>query len=179
MRALASALLFLLALCCLAACGGDDAADEPTLSDEGREAVQAVGGPFTEAEFRKFLADLPGIPGLAAQSAEEADDVANASAAIRDAIVSRGWDEDRFLYIYGHAMAVMNHDQMRHMAGQMRERLEGMPEEQRKVMEQTMTEQLDGRLEAVRSEVDRQIPASEQAIVREHMNDLTRLMGMR
>ncbi|WP_207264958.1 hypothetical protein [Desulfovibrio sp. Huiquan2017] len=179
MRVLASVLLSLLALCCLAACGGNDAPDDPKLSDEGKEIVRAMGGPFTEAEFNKFLADLPEIPGLAAQSMPMADDASDASQAIKNAIGSHGWDEDRFLYIYSHAMTMMNYDQMQHMAGQMRERFQGMPEDQRKAMEQTMAQQIGGQMEALRAEVDKQIPTSEQDIVRKHMTALTKLMGMR
>lgn len=179
MRVLTSVLLSLLALCCLAACGGDETPDDPKLSDEGKEIVRAMGGPFTEAEFKKFLADLPGIPGLAAQSMPATDDASSASQAIKNAIVSHGWDADRFLYIYSHAMTMMNYDQMQHMAGQMRERFQGMPEDQRKVMEQTMAQQIGGQMEALRAEVDKQVPASEQDIVRKHMAALAKLMDMR
>jgi hypothetical protein len=181
MRVLASALLSLLILGLLAACSGNDAADDPKLSDQGKEVIQAVGGPFSADEFEKFLADLPKIPGLTAQGAQDMSGASDAAmnAAVKDAITGLGWDEDRFLYIYSHAMTMVNLDQMQRMTGQMQAQLKDMPDEQRKAMEQMLSQQIGGQLAAVRAEADKQIPDSEQAIVRDNMDALMRVMGMR
>jgi len=42
-----------------------------------------------------------------------------------------------------------------------------------------LSQQIGGQLDAVRAEVDKQIPDSEQAIVRDNMDALMRVMGMR
>jgi hypothetical protein len=181
MRVLASALLSLLALGLLAACSGNDAADDPKLSDQGKEVVQAVGGPFTADEFTKFLADLPKIPGLTAKGAQDMSDASGAAmnAAVKSAISGLGWDEDRFLYIYSHAMTLVNLDQMQRMTEQMQAQLKDMPDEQRKTMEQMLSQQIGGQLDAMQAEVDKQIPDSEQSIVRDHLDELMRVMGMK
>ncbi|MGE4423975.1 MAG: hypothetical protein AB7D39_16880 [Pseudodesulfovibrio sp.] len=181
MKVFASALLSLLALAMLAACSGDDVADDPKLSDQGKEVVKAVGGPFTADEFSKFLADLPKVPGLTVKTAQDASDASGAamSAEVKSAIKSLGWDEDRFLYIYSHAMTMANLDQMQRMTAQMQDQFKDMPDEQRKAMEQMLSQQVGGQLNAVQAEVDKQVPASEQAIVRDHMGELMKTMGMR
>jgi hypothetical protein len=181
MKVLASALLSLLVLGMLAACSGNDPADDARLSAQGKEVVKAVGGPFTADEFKKFLADLPKIPGLAASPPEDAGGASSASlnAEVKGTIKSLGWDEDRFLYIYSHAMTMANLDQMQRMTDQMQAQLKDMPDEQRKAMEQTLSKQIGGQLDAVQAEVDKQIPASEQAVVRDNMNALMKAMGMR
>lgn len=178
MKALTSAVLSLLVLCCLAACGGDDVADDPKLSEEGKEVVQAVGGPFDAAEFRKFLKVLPEIPGLTAQNAGDGSG-AGMSAAVKDAIKAQGWDENRFLYIYGHAMVMANYEQMQGMTAQLQDQFKDLPEDQRKVMEQMMAQQVGGQVDAFKAKVDEQVPASEQAIILDHMDALMTTMGMR
>jgi len=160
----------------LAACG-DTPADDPAPSAQGDQAAGTEGGSFTPREFEKFLADLPAVPGLAEKDADA--DVQSLDAAVRDAISSRGWDEDRFLYIYSHAVTILNLDQMRRMAEQLRDRIKTLPEDKRKAMEQATAEQLDARLDAVRAEVDKQVPASEQAVIRDNMDALMNAMGMR
>lgn len=180
MRAPSSVLLSLLILPLmagmLAACG-DTPADDPGPLEQGHEAATAAGAPFTAGEFKKFLVDLPAIPGLAGRDADaEAGDLGEA---VRDAITSRGWDQDRFLYIYSHAVTIMNLDQMRHMADGLRDRIGNLPEDKRKAMEQATAAQLDARLDTVRAEVDKQVPASEQAVIRDNMDALMNAMGMR
>ncbi|EGB15885.1 hypothetical protein DND132_2682 [Pseudodesulfovibrio mercurii] len=177
MRALTSALLSLLVLCCLAACG-NDVADDPKLSEEGKEVVQAVGGPFDAAEFKKFLKVLPEIPGLTAQNAGDGSGV-GMSAAVKSAIASHGWDENRFLYIYGHAMVMANYEQMQGMTAQLQDQFKDLPEDQRKAMEQMMSQQVGGQVDAFKAEVDKQVPASEQAVIRDNMDALMTAVGMR
>ncbi|WP_338668346.1 hypothetical protein [Pseudodesulfovibrio methanolicus] len=180
MRVLASALLSLLVLGMFAACSGNETADDPKLSDQGKEVVKAVGGPFTADEFRKFLDDLPKIPGLT-KSAQGASDASGAAmnTAVRNAIKDQGWDEDRFLYIYSHAMTMVNLDQMQRMTDQMQAQFKDMPDDQRKAMEQMLSKQIGGQLNDVQADVDKQVPASEQAIVRDNMDKLMRVMGIR
>ena len=180
MRAPASVLLSLLALFLLTACGGDDVADDPKLSDQGKEIVKVVGGPFTADEFDKFLADLPEIPGLTAERMQDVGDGSDAdlTQAAIDAVKARGWDEQRFMYIYSHTMTMMNLDQMQRVAEQMQDQFKDMPEDQRKAMEQMMGQQLGSQMEAVRNEVDKQVPSSEQALVRDNMVRLHTALGL-
>jgi hypothetical protein len=156
-------------------------AEDRNLSDQGKEVVQAVGGPFSAAEFKKFLADLPDIPGLTARSGQDAANISGAalSGEVRNAIKSHGWDEDRFLYIYSHTMTMVNLDQMQRMTRQMQDQFKDMPDEQRKAMEQMLSQQIGGQLSAVQAEVDKQVPVSEQDIVRDNMDALLKTLGMR
>ena len=181
MKILASALLPLLLLGMLAACSGDDVADDPKLSAQGKEVVQAVGGPFDADEFDKFLADLPKISGLTAGAAQDAGDATGAAlnAKVRSTLKDLGWDEDRFLYIYSHAMAMVNLDQMQRMTDQMQAQFKDMPDEQRQAMEQMISKQIGGQMDDVRADVDKHVPASEQAIVSDNMATLMQAMGMR
>lgn len=180
MKAVSSALFLFLALFLLAGCSGDEVADDPKLSDEGKEIAKAVGGPFTADEFEKFLADLPGIPGMTAQSQRDIGDASGAglSAAVLGAVKARGWSEDRFMYIYSHAMTMMNVEQMHRAMGQMQDQFKDMPEEQRQAMEQMMTQQMSGQMEAFQAEVDKQVPASEQAIILDNMDGLHTALGL-
>lgn len=181
MRILAPTLLCLLLTGMLAACSGNDAADDPKLSEPGKEVVQAVGGPFTVDEFEKFLADLPKISGLTAATAQDADDATGEAlnTAVRDELRELGWDEDRFLYIYSHTVTMMNLVQMQRMTDQMEAQFKDMPDEQRKAMEQMLSQRIGGQLNDVQADVDKQVPASEQAIVRDRMDSLMNVMGMR
>ncbi|AMK10518.1 lipoprotein [Pseudodesulfovibrio indicus] len=180
MRKFHYAFFLLLALFLLAGCSGDEVADDPKLSDEGKEIASAVGGPFTADEFEKFLADLPAIPGLTTQGQQDMGEVSDGplSAAILGAVKARGWSEERFMYIYSHAMTMMNVEQMHRAMGQMQEQFKDMPAEQRQAMEQMMGQQLSGQMEAYQAEVDKQVPASEQAIILDNMDGLYKALGM-
>jgi len=171
-------LLFILGL--LTGCGSDEVADDPNLSSEAKSIVEEVGGPFSSSEFKKFLKDLPNIPSMTAQSQQDTGEVSGAalSAKILAEVKSRGWDEERFMYIYSHSMAVVNMEQINAMNEQVKAQMDGMPEEQKKMMEQMLAQQMGGQMEAYKAEVDKQVPASEQTIIRDNMEALYTAFGL-
>lgn len=174
-----SLLLMLTALVMLAGCG-DDVADDPKLSQEGKTIIEEVGGPFSASEFERFLADLPSIPGLTSESQKYIGDATGAelSAKVLTAIKAQGWDEERFMYIYSHSMTMVSADQMNKASEQMQAQLKDMPEEQKKIMEQMMNQQMGGQMEAFQAELDMQVPTSEQAIIRDNLPKLYSVLGI-
>jgi len=169
--------LALIALAALAAACGDDTPKKDAQSAEDKAVTQAMGGPFTETEFKKFLADLPSVPGLSAHSQTAATgDVL--SDQVKSAIKACGWDEDRFTYIYGHAVSMLSLDQVERTKREMEKQLANIPEEQRKMMQQTMGGEMDRQCQAIQADVDKMVPAGEQAIVRDHMDALRAALGM-
>lgn len=179
MRRSALPLLFLFCLTMTAGCG-NDVADDPKLSETGKAIVEEVGGPFSESEFERFLADLPSIPGLTAGNREILDDDSEDGlpAQMKDAIKAKGWDEQRFLYIYGHTMTMVSTQQMGKAMAEMEAQLKDMPEDQKAMMEKMLKEQMGGSAEAMQSELDAQVPASEQAIIKDNMPKLHSLLGI-
>ncbi|MDD3312983.1 hypothetical protein [Pseudodesulfovibrio sp.] len=169
--------LALIVLAALAAACGDDAPKKDAQSADDKALTQAVSGPFTEAEFKKFLADLPSVPGLSAHS-QTAATGGVLSDQVKSAIKACGWDEDRFTYIYGHAVSMLGLDQVERTRGEMEKQLANMPEDQRKMMRQTMGGEMDRQCQAIRADVDKMVPAGEQAIVRGHMAALRSALGM-
>lgn len=180
MKTLPLALVLSLFLALLAGCGGDDVADDPKLSEEGKTMVTELGGPFSADEFDRFLKDLPEIPALTNFSQEGITQTSGMAlrAAVKDAVEERGWDEERFMYIYGHTMHMMSLEQMDRMEQEMAAQLDGMPEEQRKMMEQMMGGQITAQKEAMQAEVDKQIPTSEQSIIADRMDDIHKAFGI-
>ena len=174
-----SLLLMFAALGLLAGCG-DDVADAPNLSEEGKTIVEEVGGPFSAAEFTRFMADLPSIPGLTSESQKYIGDATGTalSAQVMAAIEDRGWDEERFMYIYSHTMTMVSAEQMNKISEQMQAQLEGMPEEQKEMMQQMIDQQVGGQMEAFQAELDQQVPASEQAIVKDNLAELYSVLGI-
>lgn len=174
-----SLLLVLAALTMLAGCG-DDVADDPKLSEEGKAVVEEVGGPFSASEFEKFLADLPKIPGLTAESRQYVGDASGAAltAKVIAAAESLGWDSDRFMYIYSHSMTMVSADQINKVNEQMQAQLKDMPEEQKKMMEQMLAQQGGGQMAAFQAELDQQVPASEQEIVKANLPELYSVLGI-
>lgn len=171
-------ILSLLLIFALAGCGGDDTADNQQ-SPEAQEMTEQVGGPFTADEFEKFLVDLPSIKGLTAHAGDGMISGAALSAKIKSEVKGLGWNEDRFMYIFSHAISVANVDQMEDMSAQMTQQMAGMPEAQKKMMEQAMAEQMGGQMDALKAEVDKQVPASEQVIIRDNLDDLYKAMGLK
>ncbi|BCS88550.1 hypothetical protein [Pseudodesulfovibrio sediminis] len=179
MKKLTCALCVLFLLGLLTACG-DEVADDPNLSEEAKALVEEVGGPFSESEFEKFMADLPEIPNITVESRKNMGEVSGEalSAQILSAVEEQGWEKERFMYIYSHAMTMMGMQQMETMNTQMQAQMEDMPEEQKKMMEQMLAQQMGGQMEAYKAEVDKQIPASEQAIIMDNMDDLCTAFGV-
>ncbi|MEF2232149.1 MAG: hypothetical protein V3571_14550 [Pseudodesulfovibrio sp.] len=166
--------LFLLLLL-LPGCG--DGGSGGPQSPEGKAVTDQAGGPFTEREFLAFIDILPSIPGLAAQGrTAPTGDVL--SAQVKAAIKDQGWSEDRFTYIYGHAVSMLSLEQVTQTLGQMEEQMESLPEEQRKLLRQGMSGEVDKQRQAIRAEVDKMVPASEQAIIRAHLDELRSALGM-
>ena len=179
-----SLILSLLCAICLlgllAACG-DDAVDDTNQSAEAKAITEEVGGPFTDSEFKDFLKALPSIPGLTAASQQDMGDAMNGavfSAKVQAAIADAGWEQERFMYIYSHSMAIMNIEQMDQMTTQLTAQMEGMPEDQKKMMEQMMAEQMGTHMDAVKAEMSQQVPNSEQTIIRNNLDELYTVLGV-
>ncbi|ADU61775.1 MAG: hypothetical protein KUA35_00590 [Pseudodesulfovibrio sp.] len=158
-----------------------------TLSEEARLVVEAAGGPFTADEFEKFLADLPTIPELTALGAENTEAGGNAilPEEVLDTIRDMGWTEERFFYIYSHAVTVLSLDQMNQAMEQMRAQMAALPEAERQAMEQamdTMSEALGGsmsaQVQALKDEIDSEVPASEQALILNNVDQLRTALGI-
>lgn len=177
MKKISLLLISLLMLGMLAACG-DESAENTTISEEGKSVTDAVGGPFDEDEFMKFLKDLPTVPGLTAHSEMGMGDGMALPEDTRTAIKDAGWQEARFLYIYSHATSVLNLDQLDRMQEALKKQFEGMPEEQRAMMEQAMGQKFGQQGQDFHAEVNKQVPAEEQEIVRAHMEELRAAMGI-
>lgn len=169
--------LFLVGL--LAGCG-DDVADDPNLSEEGKAIVEEVGGPFDASEFKKFLADLPKIPGLTGGNQKNLGEISGEalSAQIMSAVDGLGWDQERFMYIYSHTMTVVNAEHMNTALDNMRAQFTGMPEDQKKAMEDMIAKQMGGQMEAFQAELDKQVPASEQEIVKDNLQKIYSVLGI-
>lgn len=163
----------------LTACGGDESTGTDQ-SPEARIMSEQAGGPFSVDEFDKFLVNLASIKGLTVQGASnDLVDGTALSANIVNQIKELGWSEDRFMYIYSHAITVANVDQMETMTAQMTAQLDGMPTAQREMMEQALAEQMGGQLNAIKAEMNAQVPASEQDIIRGNMEELYKALGLR
>ena len=175
-----SLLLTLAALTLLTACGGEDVADEPNLSEENKTIVEEIGGPFSASEFKDFLKDLPSIPGLTAESQKDLGEMRDEilPAAILAKVKDLGWKKERFMYMYSHTLTMINMEQMKAMSKQMAAQMDGMPEEQKKVMEQMMGQKMGGQMEAYKAEVDKLVPTSEQEIILDNMGELRSLFGI-
>ena len=171
------ALFALLALLSpLAGCGGDDAT-ETDQTVQAKAITEEVGGPFTAAEFKKFLDALPAIPGLTAQGQDAATGAA-LTAQIKKAAEALGWSEERFTYVYSHAVSVVSLEQVDKTMQQMQSQLDSMPAEQKQAMQQMMGGELEKQREAIKAEVDKQVPQSEQTIIYENIDQLRTALGL-
>jgi len=180
--ALAINLLIILSLIgLLAACGGDEA-ENPKQSVEAKAVTDEVGGPFSAAEFKKFLKDLPSIPGLTAASQKamktDALDSETRSAMVQSAIQALDWDENRFMYIYSHSISVMNVEQMTRAKAQMDTQMEKMSKAQQELMKQMVDDRMGNEMAALKAEVDKEVPASEQAIIHDNIEGLYAALGI-
>lgn len=171
-----------LSLMLIAGCGD---APETKQSSESEAVTEAVGGPFTADEFDRFLETIPEItkltnptlnPNMNGGKQVSPEEV---TAKVMEAARSMGWTEERFMYVYGQAMAVMNLDQLSRMQAQLGEQMQGMTEEQKATMEQMMGSNMDDRMAEVAQKVDEQVPVSEQKIIRDNMDELYRALGIR
>jgi hypothetical protein len=159
-----------------------------TLSDETHLVAETAATPFTAAEFDKFLADLPTIPELTAFGADTPEaDAGNAilPEEVVDTIRDLGWTGDRFFYIYSHAVTVLSLDQTNRAMEQMREQMTALPEAERQAMEQAMDrmgETLGGSMtvqaQALKDEIDSEVPASEQALILGNVDQLRTALGI-
>ncbi|MBG0790539.1 MAG: hypothetical protein H0S80_08605 [Desulfovibrionaceae bacterium] len=173
-----SLLLMLAALTMLAGCGDD--ADKAPLSEEGKTVVEEVGGPFSASEFERFLDDLPKVPGLTAETQKQIGEASGAflTAKVIASVEALGWDSDRFMYIYSHSLVMVSAEQMNKVNEQMQAQLKDMPEDQREMMKQMLAKQGGGQMEAFQAEVDKQVPLSEQEIIRANMPRLCSVLGI-
>ena len=174
---------FVLTICLLlafglTACSGDETV-ENTQSPEAQEMTEQVGGPFTPDEYEKFLIDLPEIKSLVAKNiGDGVTDNAALSAKVLSEVKGLGWNEDRFMYIYSHAVSVANVKMMEDMSAEMSAQLQNMPDDQKKIMEQAMAEQMGGQMDAIKAQVDAEVPSSEQIIIRNNMSELFTALGI-
>ncbi len=166
-------LLMLFAL--VAACG--DETPETKQSAEGKAITEEVGGPFSEAEFKKFLKVLPSIPGLTAQG-QGAVTGAALTAQILAAAKTQGWSEERFTYIYSHAVSVLSLNQVDQAIQQMEAQIQDMPDAQKQMMQQMLGGEMGKQQQSIQAEIDKQVPASEQQIIRDNMDALQTALGI-
>jgi hypothetical protein len=154
------------------------------LSPEAETAVAQAGGPFTADEFDRFLTDLSSIPELSARGMDTVEDGPDAT--LPDEILTElnelGWNENRFFYIYSHAISVLSLDQMNRALEMMQAEMASMPAKQRQMMEQMINTQqgdpMSAQLQAVRDEVDSEVPASEQSLITANADRLRKALGI-
>lgn len=186
MKHLNLTLMLIFSLVLFAGCSDNETvAPEPpeaTRDSAPESQVEAQSmAPLTEAEFQKFIKDIPEITRLTNPTinAEGPKDPEVLSAKIAEVTTSLGWDQQRFLYVYGQAMTVMNYEQMVLMKRQMDEQIQGLTEEEQKMVEDMMAQQPQGQMEAVKQQVDRQVSPAEQQIIRDNLTALEKALGLR
>lgn len=167
MKQLALTLTLLLSFALLTGC-----------SEEASTNTTVAKGPLTSAELDRFIHDLPSFPGLTTNGKRaegEMPDPEELSRQIAAKADELGWDEERFMYVYSHAMSVLSMAQMEAMTERMHAMVETMPESQKAMFETRMTE----RMNAIRAEVDKEVPLAEQEIIVENLDKLYEAFGIR
>ncbi|WP_419786563.1 hypothetical protein [Pseudodesulfovibrio sp.] len=172
-------LTLLAALLLTTGCSDDTSKSEQSVP--ASEAVQKANTPkaeppFTDEEFRKFLADLPNIPGMAAGNPAVTGDELTAQA--QEAIRKTGWSDQRFAYVYGHAVAMLSLEQVERTMEEMKQQLETMPKAQQQAMKDALGGEAEKQCQTIRTDVNAMVPASEQTVIRSHMAELRTAFGL-
>ena len=158
--------------------------------------------PIDKRELNRFLADLPDIPGLTAGGMEkmgamkqgqtpDMEFMKQGMEASNSAIKKKGWDTDRFYYVFGHVMmvtAVENIDRLtEQVAPQMAEAMKAIKDNpnisqaQKKQMLQQMGQGMMGanaELKEMRERVKKEVPDSEKQLIRSRYSDICQIIGM-
>jgi len=158
--------------------------------------------PFTAEELDKFINDVPSMGDLAAtaqqdleNSSQTGDAATGMSEQMRDEftedIQKKGWDPDRFYYIYGHVMSVMSYLQMERLLVQVNPMIAqaqamiqnsalALPPEQKNQMLREMAEQMaEGNIEMkkARVEITKEVPASEIKLIKARQDEIQKSLG--
>jgi hypothetical protein len=168
----------------------------------GGSAAAGEEKPFDSGELNKFITDIQDIPGLTAAGQKDMDSMQKqgmpdmesmqfSSAKMQSSIESKGWDTDRFYYVYGHVLGVValeNVDRMtKEVAPQLAEAMRQiqnnphMSEAQKKEILTQMGEGMsEGNqdLKKVREDINREVPQSEQSLVKSRYEDICEALGM-
>lgn len=177
--------LVILSLCLslflFAGCGSDESAETkaPPVA-ESDAAAETAGNEFTETEYVKFIKDIPEITKITNPQLENGEEMKPEEVArlVIEAAESLGWGEERFMYVYTQAMTVLSLEQLNQMEQQMAAQMAGMPEEQKKEMIDSMTQQLSGQKADLQKRVDAQVSGAEQGIIRAHLGELYEALGI-
>ena len=170
MHRFALSLVCLMLLLMASGCGSD----EPTAENkQDMSTTEALGGPFTADELDRFLETMREMPMLSAKG-QEGRYAADMDETIKAKLKDMDWDQDRFMYIYSHAGAMMSYTQMERMMDQVADQMSGPQAEQMKAM---MGEQLDQQLAAARKDMESEVPASEQELLKDRMAEIVEVFG--
>ena len=158
--------------------------------------------PFDKGELDRFLSDLPDLPALTAGGMEQMSAVKQGEtpdmkllrkdmAAADETIEKKGWDADRFYYMFGHVMmvtAMENIDRLKkQVAPQMAEAMKAIrdnPSISRAQKEQMLAQMGQGMeganadLEKMREKVKKEVPASEKRLIRSRYSEICEAVGM-
>jgi len=152
--------------------------------------------PFTTGELDRFIADVPSIGDLAASAQQDLEKNAQSgdtTAAMSTQVCSKysgdikekGWDPDRFYYIYGHVIGVMAFLQMERLLpkvspqlAQTQKMIQDNPlftKEQKKEMLKEMAQEMaagNAGLREARAEMAKEVPPSEIKLIRSRQDDI-------
>lgn len=152
--------------------------------------------PFTAEELNKFIADVPSLGDLAAStrrhletSSQSGDPSAMMSpqmcAIFFGDIKEKGWDQERFAYIYAHVMGVMTFLQMEKLLpklspqmAQTQMMIQNNPlftAEQKKQMLKEMAQGMaegNADLKKARAELAKEVPTPEIELIRTRQEDI-------
>ncbi|MCF8044575.1 MAG: hypothetical protein K9J83_01845 [Desulfarculaceae bacterium] len=158
--------------------------------------------PIDKGELDRFLADLPETPGLTAGGMEKMNAVKQGKTpdmefmkqgmeASNSAIEKKGWDTDRFYYVFGHVMmvtAMENIDRLtEQVAPQMAEAMKAIKDNpnisqaQKKQMLQQMDQGMMGAnadLKDMRARVKKEVPDSEKRLILSRYSEICEAIGM-
>ncbi len=158
--------------------------------------------PFDAVELDKFITDIQEIPGLTAAGLQDMDSMQRqgmsdmesmqlSSTKMQSSIESKGWDTNRFYYVYGHVLGVVALENVERMtkevAPQLAEAMRQiqnnphMSEAQKKeILQQMGAGMSEGNqdLKKVREDINKEVPQSEQSLVKSRYEDICEALGM-
>ncbi len=165
-------------------------------------ASAADQAPFNADELDKFLNDLPEIPGMTANTSQNMEALRQNGTIDQgwmkqrqqgavDVIQEKGWDEERFYYIFGHVMMVTSLEHLNRMtksvAPQMAEAMQAlqnnpnMTDEMKKQMMQPMGQGMAGAnedLKKMRAQVKKTVPPSERRLTQSRYSEICSIVGL-
>lgn len=157
--------------------------------------------PFTAGELDRFITDVPTMGDLATstrQDLEKSSQSGDTTAMMSPQMCSKfsgdikekGWDPDRFHYIYGHVMGVMTFLQMEKLLpkispqmAQTQKMIQDNPmftKEQKKEMLKEMAQGMaegNADLKQARAELAKEVPTPEIKLIRARQDDILKSLG--